>query len=245
MPPVKKLIKKRRPQKSTIKTTKQGTVTRRNMQRIIKRQSIRKGFAVCSHDKVLRDYKAKDHYLETNATQVARRFSKNELMASIMHIPLAPKQKRLIEKLITSRELKIPGTNISSNRPNSLIFLELVNGLGEKKTRLILERLTKRAKAIQRLSTKDIRNGRYRSDAFINIAPTIGMLVFEFDSEIKNPNEFVKRINSFIDQRRGDIVLLEQSSVLNKEFYIKKLRQQQRDAIQQRVNFQMKNDLAL
>jgi len=134
MPLVKKLVKKRRPQgKTTIKTIKQGTVTKRNMQRVVERQSARLKYETMSHDKVLRDSRIKGHFLETTATQVAIRFAKNELMASIMNIPLAPRQKRLVEKLITARDLKIPGTNISSSRPTSLIFMELINTIGEKK----------------------------------------------------------------------------------------------------------------
>jgi len=164
-------------------------------------------------------------------------------MASIMNIPLAPRQKRLVEKLITARDLKIPGTNISSSRPTSLIFMELINTIGEKKAKLVLEKLAKRAKAIQRLTTKNQKAGKYKSDIFNNVGSQVGRLSVEFELEIENKTNLVNRINGFITQRRGDITILEQSNVPNKEFYIKKLRQQQRDAIQQRVNFQMKNEL--
>lgn len=238
------LIQQRRAKKqSTIKTTQRGTVTKRNMQRVVKRQSERLNYEAMSYNKVLRDAKTKGHFLGTTATQVAIRFAKNELMASIMNVPLAPRQKRLIEKLVISRDLKIPGTNISSSRPTSLIFMELVNTIGEKKTRLILEKLVRRAKAIQRLNVKNQRTGKYKSEIFNNVGSNVGRLSEEFELEIENKPDLVNRINGFITQRRGDIALLEQSSILNKEFYIKKLRQQQRDAIMQRTDFQSKNDI--
>ncbi len=244
MQATRNLIQKRRAiNQKTIKTTKKGTVTKRNMQRVINRLSKKKGFETMSFDKVLRKSKIKGLFLETTATQVAIRFAKNELMASIMNVPLAPRQKRLIEKLVISRDLKISGTNISSSRPTSLIFMELVNTIGEKKTRLILEKILRRAKAIQRLNVKNQKVGKYRSDIFNNVGSQVGRLYEEFKLEIENKPDLVNRINGFINQRRGDIALLEQSSILNKEFYIKKLRLQQRDAIQQKVNFQMKNEL--
>jgi hypothetical protein len=228
-----------------IVTGKTGLITRENISRVIERWSVRKKRPIASFDKLIRDPKEPERFHTIPATEITRRLAQKELLKSIKNIPLAERQLKIIQELLDHRRQKINGTDINLRPDYSLLMMELVNGIGEKKTLKILDTINKRAVAIQTLSANEIKKGGQTSDIFINIPGAVNGLKMRFEMDMENKNAFVGRLNEFINQRRGDIHQLTQSNLESKERHIKVLRVQLKTAVMERVKFQMKNNLLL
>jgi len=228
-----------------IVTGKMGLNTRENISRIINRWITRKQRPIFSFDKLIRDSKEPKRFHDIPATEVTRRLAQKELLKSIKNIPLARRQVKIIEELLDHRHQNIPGTTINLRPEYSLLFVELVNGLGEKKTLKVLDTITKRSLAIQRLNTIEMKTGGPISDVFMNIPGSVHGLKTRFEMSMENKHNFIGSLNEFIDQRRGDINQLKKSNLTSKERHIRILREQLKTAVMERVKFQSKNDLPL
>jgi hypothetical protein len=239
---VKRLVEKRREMGKTgaIFPTARGRLTGGTLRRVADRYKKRLGYPAFSHDSVIRDYKTKGVFLEIPATKVAQRFVKKELISGVVNLNLSSRQKRLVEHLIYNKSLKIPGTNINSSPPNFLFLLELVNSCGEKKSLLILNKLTKRAKAIQRLAQMESKKTKHPNDIFMNVAANIGFIETEFLMEMENKKDFALRVDGFIKKRSKELVQISEMDVPNKKFYMGLLFKQKKRALIQKIIFEDK-----
>ncbi len=240
------LVRKRKQagKPNTIIRNTRGLVTKKNISRVINRWSKRKGFVAKSYDKVISDSKNKGRFYEITTVQVATRLALKDLMKGIT-IPLNSRQKKLIERLIMDRPQKIPTTNINL-RPDKILFiLELINSLGEKKTHQIINSVFKRSKALQRMAQQESLKRDIPSDAFINVSQNVGAIALELEINLLQKEQTIGQINDFISQRRGDLNFLQNSNIKNKEFYIQKLRLQMKEAIMEKIKFQINNNLPI
>ena len=113
-------------------------ITSENIAKIHDNYHTKKGFHVLSHEKIVG---------KIPATQVLARFATKDLLKSVSKYNLHHKEKRILESLINPRNILIPGTQINIRPTQSLLILELLNRLGEKKTYSLLGEISNRAKA--------------------------------------------------------------------------------------------------
>lgn len=246
---LKKKIVKNKPLKQKIFSGKNGLVTKSNIERVIQRWSQRKGFVVKSFDQVIRDPHTKS-FRDINTARIARRFVEKDLLKTLKNFNLNQTQLRIVQNLLSHSHQKIPKTNINLKPSRKFIILKLINVLGIEKTRKVFERLIKRASAIKRLALKESNQRiskntkkdiglktqlEYYSDSFINVPQNIDFFLEELNLIRGNKEQFVNQIKDFIRQRKGDLILLSEQKIQNKEYFVKKLRSQIREA-----NFELK-----
>lgn len=244
---MKRIVRKKRlsDRKPIVISGKRGLVTRKNIKRVIDRWNKQKGFVVESHEKIVRDAKTKGQYYNATATQVARRFVLRDLLKPVERLGLDIRQKKLLEKIILDRPQKIPNTNIDLRPNTSLLTLELINSLGDKKVSHLFDVVLKRSMAIKKLADKEVKSRKIPSDVFVNVYSTVWAAQSELEMDLKSKKNFFNKVTDHITQRKGDLTVLKNSDVPNKEYYLKKLNQQIRRASIERVRFQMENKLTL
>ncbi len=242
---VKSLSKARKKLKKDgpIVRTKTGLITKKNTLRVINRWSKQKGYTIESPDKIIRNVKNKGKFLDINSVSVTARLAQRDLLNGLKSFKLKKEEILTIERLLSQRIQKIPNTNINIRQETPILYMKLLNQVGEKKTNDILRKLNKRSIAIRDLSQKEIRKKNVKSDVFINISQIINPLMVEFEMEMYNKNDFLKRINSLYKEKLSDIEQIKSLDIPNKKTYETILRNQLKEIVFERVKFCIDHNL--
>lgn len=176
---------------------KTGGVTVDNIHQSLVRWEKRKGHSIHSFDTVLRNLKS---------TDVAVRFVAKDLLRGVKNKhKLTPKQEHIITSLIDYRSHTFPRTNIQVRPAREFLMMELINRLGENKTKQVFDEIKQRSIALQRLAKVSNTKNKTLSDAYFNVGSRVGIPSVEMEIFLMDRTELSKRVENFIEERKHQI----------------------------------------
>jgi hypothetical protein len=215
-------IRAKRGAREPILHNQRGVLAQEDILPIIKAWEKKKGFTPQSADELMKGI---------HTTAVATRISLKRLMHSIDGARASTETKKLLSQLILNRPTqRIPHTNILLRPHRSIIYLKLINLIGEEKTAELCQQILDEAVKIKHESAQLWR--QTNSDAFQNVPQRAPADYFLFTNPQKNRSNFTNRVYDFIENREAGIRELEHlpKTKENKHF-IKLLKTQKEEAI--------------
>ncbi len=175
--------------------------------KIAQRWRERMGHSVRSYDKPIK-------YSSANAREIAVRLAVGELMQPLKKFNLKEADWLTLEKILQHRPQSVKHSDVPVRLDQEILFLKIINSLGEQKTMHYLNLISNRAIQIQKVANSEKIQSKSESDAFSNIGPNIHAITTKLGWDLEDKPDFVKRIEDILHQK--DKQLTEVQKIKNK-----------------------------
>ncbi|VVB75005.1 Uncharacterised protein [uncultured archaeon] len=158
---------------------------------------------------------------KTQAVEIAKRAATRGILKEIRKKNLPPKAMSALTSILNSTNMKIPRTNITIYPPREILFIKLVNALGEngeKKALALLKEVHDAGMHINKMANKANEKQKV-GDAFINAGIAITATYFWLEAQLMNPASLAKSAwNELLERNKA---IFDSKEVLGREFYNK------------------------
>lgn len=135
-----------------------------------------------------------------SAVTIAKRFVTREILTPLIRKNYSPEIIRIVEQIITHRGKHILGLRTPLTPPTLVLIIKLINATkSDKRSLQLLAYLTRKMKQIKIEAIKSSK--KHKSDAFINVASSVGALYYLIKFRIDQKESLLRDAKEIVAQR--------------------------------------------
>ncbi len=185
---------------------------RQLMERVLKIHRKNGGKGVYSYEKGILKRGSK-----VQATEITLRLVTRELMEAAGKAGLTRESALTLERVLNNQGHKIKGTKITIYPPREMLFMKMLNEIGEARTLQALEEAGKRAEQIQKEANSIGKTTNY-SDAFVNISQKTMAVEMSLQVHLMKKEAFVRQGVKEFRERQAAIEEAKKARAITQEY---------------------------